>query len=204
MQDPFRERGTRSTVLTAAVNILWTVGTASAMIAPVLGLVWVGPPGEAPAPQGPPGSGIVLRTEVTAIWMPRALRALARHQAGPPADSSPEELQTYLARNGWGVAWYALTYRGHQVNGESGEITQIRRLSEAADHLGELQAVMAKAAGRSPRFEGGDPSHARVEVIPDALQAVDPREAITRLMAEPIVGEKGSSTGGIDATRRSE
>jgi hypothetical protein len=71
----FRERGTRSTVLNAAVNILWTIGTASAMIAPVLGLVWAGPPGEAPDPQGPPSSGIVLRTEVTAIWMPRALRA---------------------------------------------------------------------------------------------------------------------------------
>jgi hypothetical protein len=204
LQDPFRERGTRSTVLTAAVNLLWTVGAASAVIASVLGLMWAGPPSDVPAPIGPPGSGIVLKTKVTAIWMPRALRDLARHQAGPPVDSSPEELQTYLARNGWSAAWYALTYRGHQVNGESGEITQIRRLSEAADHLDELQAVMATAPGRPPRFEGRALSHARVEVIPDALQALDPREAITRLMAEPVVGEKSSPTGGLDSTRRTE
>ena len=204
MQDPFRERGTRSAGLTAAVNLFWAVGTASAIIAPVLGLVWAGLPIEAPAPEGPPGSGIILRTEVTAIWMPRALRDLARHQAGSPVGRSPEELQTCLGRNGWRAAWYALTYRGHQVNGESGEITQIRRLSEAADHLGELQAVMATAAGRPPGFEGRDLSHAGVEVIPDALQALDPREAITRLMAEPLVGEKSSPSGSLDSPGRTE
>jgi hypothetical protein len=200
MQDPFRERGTRSTVFTAAVNLLWAIGTASAMFAPVLGLMWAGSPAAAPAVEGQPDSGIVLRTEVTAIWMPRALRDLARHQAGPPVGRSPAELQTDLG----GDAWYALTYRGHQVNGGFGEITQIRRLREAADYLHEFQAVMATAAGRPPRDEGPDCSHARVEVIPDTLQAVEPREAIIRLMAEPLVGEKSSPTGGLDATRRTE
>jgi hypothetical protein len=204
MQDPFRERGTRSTVLTAAANILWTVGTASAMIAPVLGLMWAGPPREAPAPEGPPGSGIVLRTEVTAIWMPRALLDLARHHGGPPVDRSPEEVQSCLERNGWRTAWYALTCRGYQVDGQSREITQIRWLSEAADHLDELRAVMATAAGRPPRIEDGDLSHARVEVIPDTLQEVDSREAITRLMAELVVGGKRSPPGVPGFTRNTE
>ena len=202
MQDPFRERGTRSAGLTAAVNLFWAVGTASAMIAPVLGLMWAGPPSEAPASEGPPGSGIVLRTEVTAIWMPQALRELARHQAGSLVERSPEELRTYLERDGWRAAWYALTYRCHQVNGESTEITQIRRLSEVADHLDELRAVMAAAAGRPPRYEGS--SHARVEVIPEALQAVDPREAITRLLAEPVVGDECSPARGLDSPQRTE
>src|SRR5262249_15395997 len=139
MQNPFRERGTRSTVFTAAVNLLWAIGTASAMFATVLGLMWAGPPTGAPAVAGLPASGTVLRTEVTAIWMPRALRDRARHQAVEPVGRSPEALQTDLGRDGWRAAWYALTYRGHQVNGGSGEITQIRRLSEAADHLDELQ-----------------------------------------------------------------
>jgi hypothetical protein len=202
LQDPFRGRGTRSSVRTAAVNLFWTVATASAMIAPILVLMWAGPRTAAPAPEGPPGSGIVVRTEVTAIWMPRALRDLARHQAGSPVGRSPEELQTCLGRNGWRAAWYALTYRYHQVNGESGEITQTRRLSEAADHLDELRAVMAAAAGRPPRYEAF--SHARVEVIPDALQAFDPREAITRLLAEPVVGDNSLPTGGLDSMRRTE
>jgi hypothetical protein len=138
MQDPFRERGTSSTGLTAAVNLFWTFGTASAMIAPVLGLMWAGRPSEGPAPVGPPGSGIVLRTEVTAIGIPQALRELARHRAGPPVDRSSEELQTDLGRNGWRAPWYALTYRGHQLNCGFGEITQLRRLSKAADYLDEV------------------------------------------------------------------
>ena len=173
-------------MLTAAVNLLWTVGTASVMIAPVLGLMWAGPPTEATAPEGPLSPGTIVRTEVIAIWMPRALRDRARHQPGPPVDVSLDELRTELGRNGWRDAWYALTYRSYQINGESGETTQIRRLSEASDHLHELQVVMATAAGRPPRDEGPDYSHARVEVIPDTLQAVEPREAITRLMAGTV------------------
>jgi hypothetical protein len=167
-------------VLTAAVNLFWTTFCALAVIAPVLGLTWVGmmwrgSPAEAPAPEEPSGSGIVFRTEAAAIWVPQALRDLARHQAGPPVDCSPEKVQTYLARNGWRNAWYAMTCRGLQVNGQLSEITQIRWLSEAAEYLDELQAVMATAAGRPPRFEDGRFSQTRVEVIPDTLQAVDSR-----------------------------
>jgi hypothetical protein len=167
--------------------------------------MWAGrPPAAVPDTEGPPGSGITVRTEVTAIWMPQSLHDLARHQAGPPVDRSVEELQAHLGRSGWIAAWYALTYRGHQVNGGFGEITQIRRLSDAAGHLSEFQAVMATAAGRPPRDERLDFSQARVEVIPVTLQSVDPREAITRLIAEPVVGEKSSSTRGLDSTRRTE
>jgi hypothetical protein len=181
-----RLRSPLKVALTAIANLCWTAGTATAMIAAVLGLMWAGPHAEAPAPKVPPGSGIVLRTEVAAIWIPQALRDLVRLKAGPLVDRSPAELQTYLKRNGWRTAWYALSYRGHQVNGGFGEITQIRRLSEAADHLDELHAVMATAAGRPPRFEDGDFSHARVEVIPETLRAADPREVITRLIAGPV------------------
>lgn len=142
-----------------------------------------------PDPEDRPGSGTIIRSEVAAIWAPQALCDLARHNADPPMDRSPERLQTCLARSGWRDAWYALTYRGHQANGGIVEITQIRRLSEAVDHLDELQAVMATAAGRPPQLEGGDFSHASIVVIPETLKAVDPREAITRLMAEPVLRE---------------
>jgi hypothetical protein len=200
MQEPFRKRGIRTTVLTAVVNLFWKIGTVSAMIAPVLGLIWAGLPTAVPAPDALAGSGIIVKSEVIVIWMPRALHDLARHRAGPPVDRCPEELQTYLGPNHWRTGWYALRYRCHQVNGESTEITQIRRLSEAADHLDELEDVMAAAAGSPPRYEAF--SHARVKSIPDTLQAVDPREAITELMADPIVGDGSSPTGGPGPTPR--
>jgi hypothetical protein len=219
MQEPFRKRGTRSAVLTAVVNLIWRVGTESAMIAPVLGLILAGLPAavpaldalpdsglivksEMPALDALPDSGLIVKSEVIVIWMPRALHDLARRQAGPLVNRFSEELHAYLGQNGWRAGWYALRYRCHQVNGESTEITQIRRLSEAADHLDELEDVMAAAAGRPPRYEAF--SHARVEIIPDTLQAVDPREAITRLMADPIVGDGSSPTGCPGSTRRTD
>jgi hypothetical protein len=190
--------------LTAIVNMCRTVSTAAAMIVAILGLMWAGHHARGPGQERDPGSGIVVHTKVTAIWLPRALLDLAQQQGGPAVDRSPEELQTYLGRYGWTAAWYALTCRGYQANGESGEITQTRLLNDAADHLEELQAVLATAAGRPPRFERVDFSHARVEVIPDTLQSVDRREAITRLMAKPVAGEKSSHAGDPDRTRRPE
>jgi hypothetical protein len=149
------------------------------MIASLVGLTSVGNHASVPDPEDQPGSGVVIRTEVAAVWVPQALCNLARLEAGHRMHFAPEEVQTYFEDHGWKTAWYALTYRGLQVNGQSGELTQIRFLSEAADHLAELQAVMATAAGRPPYFEDVDFSHSSVEIIPDALQAVDPREAFT-------------------------
>jgi hypothetical protein len=189
-----QSRGSGSSPLSAAVTLLWTWGAAAAVIASLVCLAGVEHHAGEPDPEDRPGSGTIIRTEVTAIWAPQALCDLARHKADPPMELSPERLQTCLARSGWRDAWYALTYRGHQANGGIGEMTQIRRLSEAADHLDELHAVMATAAGRPPQFEGPDFSHARVKVIPDTMRAMDPREAITRLMAEPIVRENRSQT----------
>jgi len=214
LQDTCQQRGTPSTLLTVAVSLLWKVGTASAMIAPVIALILASPCTPSPDADGlsalapdaeeAPGSGIVLRIEVTTIWIPQVLLDLARRKAATLVDRSPEDLKTYLERYKREAAWYALTYRGHQVNGRFAESTQIRRLSEAADHLDELQAVMATAAGRPPRLDGRDFSRARVEVIPETLQAVDPREAITRLMAEPVAGDESSPAGGLNSTRRTD
>jgi hypothetical protein len=61
---------------------------------------------------------------------------------------------------------------------------------------------MATAVGKPPRFEGSDFSHARVELIPVALQGIDRREGITQLMAGPVVGEGNSPTSGTDCMRK--
>jgi hypothetical protein len=181
-----------------------TAGTAVVVIAGIVGLVHVSFRASAPTPEDPPRSGIVVRTEVTAVWIPRALLDVAQGEAGASVFCSPETAHAELKRRGLNDAWYALSYRSYQVNGGSGEITQIRHLSEAANHLDELQAVMARAAGRPHRFESAIFSHAKVEVIPDTLQALDPREAITRLMADPVLGEKSLPPRGLESTRRSE
>jgi hypothetical protein len=192
LADISQSRGSGSTPLSAAASMLWTWGVPAVVIASLVCLARVEHHVGEPDPEGRPGSGTVIRTEVTAIWVPQALCDLARHNPDPPIDSSPERLQTCLARSGWRAAWYAVTYQGYQANGGIGEITQIRRLSETADHLDELQAVMATAAGKAPRLEVPDFSHARVKVIPDTMQSMNPREAITILMTVPVAGANRS------------
>jgi hypothetical protein len=199
-----RLRSPLKVALAVVVNVCWTAGTAAVMIAAVLGVMWANPHAQSPGPDGPSGSGIVVHTEVTAIWLPQALLDLARQQGGPPEFRSTEELQTFLRRSGCTAAWYALTYRHYLVNGQSAEMTQTRLLSDAAEYLEELQAVMATSAGKPPRSEGSDFSHTRVEVIPDRMQGIDRREAIARLMAGPVAGDENSPTGGTDSMRRPE
>jgi hypothetical protein len=172
----------------AAVNLFWMVAGALVLFAPVVALMWARAHTNAPTQVRiePPGSGIVVRSEVIAIWMPRALRDLAMERSGLAVAIAPEALEADLARKGWRPAWYALSYRAHQVNGKFAEITQIRRLSGVPDHLDELEAVMAMAAGKPPRFGDRDFSHASVEIIPETLQGVDPRAAIDRLLSERL------------------
>jgi hypothetical protein len=165
------------------------------MIASLMGLAWVGHHAGAPDPEDSPGSGVVLRTEVTSIWVPRALCDLVRRQADPPGFRSAEELRALVERNGLDAAWYALNYRGYQVDGGSAEITQVRSVSEAADHLCEVWNVMATASGRPPRSQTVDFSPALVVIIPEALRDVDPREAITRLRPGPPVRDGSSHQG---------
>ncbi len=191
-----RDRSTTRTgdsgrkAITLVAILFQNAGTTVVGIAGIVGLLSVSFQAGAPGPDDPGGSGIIVRTEVIALWIPRALHDVAQSEAGAPVFLSPEALLTEPRFRGLNAAWYALTYRVHQVNGESVEITQIRRLSDATDHLDELQAVMATAAGRPPRSEDGRFSHARVEVIPDTLQAIDPREAVSRLMADPVVRDR--------------
>jgi hypothetical protein len=170
--------------------MLTRLATAAVLFVSFVSLMWVGQHSSAPDADAPPGSGIIVHTEITAVWLPRALLDQARGRSGLPVPRSPEEVRILLVRDGWPDPWYALTGRWYQANGQSSEWTQVRWLTQAADHLDELQAVMATAAGRPPRFEGSDFSHARIEVIPDELQALERREVIRRLQSGPVTSER--------------
>jgi hypothetical protein len=200
-----RSRGSQSRAIALASSLLQRAGIALVGILGVAALIFVSPQANAPRPADQPGSGIVVRTEVTVLWIPLSLLDLAQDEAGRPTLRPPEVLRSELTRRGMNDAWYALTYRGYNASGTFGEVTQIRCLSDAAAHLNELQAVMATAAGNSTRSNALDFLHTRVEIIPDALQAVDPREAITGLISNAIFTDTNSPTEARDPglTRRS-
>ena len=113
-----RARNVRPKAIALVAILFQRAGTTVVGIAGIVVLVSVSFQAGAPGPEDPPSSGIVVRTEVTALWIPRALRDVAQGEAGAPVFRSPEALQIELKRRGLNDAWYALTYRSHQVNGE--------------------------------------------------------------------------------------
>ena len=171
-------------------------------IAGGFGLTWLSFRAGSPSPEGPPNSGIVVRTEVTALWIPDALRNVAQGEAGATIFHSPEALQTELERRGLNDAWYALTYRGYQVNGDSAESTQVRRISEAPAHIEEFQYMMATAAGNPPRHEGREFSQVKVGIIPDTLLTANPLNAVSQLVPERASSQtNGRATNWATAAR---
>jgi hypothetical protein len=179
-----RSHRSLSIVIAAIARLSQTAGVAVVAIAGGFGLTWVSFRAGSPGPEDPPNSGIVVRTEVTEFWIPQAIHDVAQSEAGATIFHSPEALQTELERRGLNDAWYALTYRGYQVNGDSAETTQVRRISEAPNHIEEFQDMMATAAGHPPRHEGRDFSQVKVGIIPDTLLTANPLNAVSQLVPE--------------------
>jgi hypothetical protein len=152
----------------------------------------------AAGPEDLPGSGITVRTEVISAWIPRTLQELAGPDSGPPLTASPAALAAALDRRGLGAAWYALTYRNHQLNGRSAEVTQLRRFREATAHPEELGAVLSALADRTRGLAARQGIRMELHLIPDPLLACDPRLAFARLLAKETLDEKattGDATG---------
>lgn len=197
-----RHAGT-STRMAVAADFQWTLVAAVAAVS-ILVLMRAEPRTGAPPVDDPPGSGVVERTVVTAVWVPSAFLDLARQQAGTSTAHPPEELLLSIERHGLRKSWYALTYRGYQRDGKSAEITQVRLLSDAADHVDELRDVLATVSGGAPRHESPDDTPAVVVVIPDALLGVDPLEAIAQLRAGHAARDGAPHEGGFVKSRPSE
>jgi hypothetical protein len=124
------------------------------------------------APDGGPGAGTVIRTEVLHLWLPQTLLEQAKHRP----------LQQFLERQGQEKLWYALTTRGHQQNGGFADITMIRRPCDDPPHLSELLDILATAGGNPPSDPNLDYSKAAVHIIAEEMANREPREVIAELL----------------------
>lgn len=172
-------------VATLASVLARRFGIASVLVIGAISLIRADFHAAGPGEVGPPGSGIVLRNEVTVVWLPRALMDLARHSDEWPLMESQDELNAELERQGIAHSWYAFTRIGRQMNGELSEITQVRQTNELDGHVEEFLGVLSTAAERPPRGENLDFSRAEVRLIPERLLAEGPRNGLTELMADP-------------------
>jgi hypothetical protein len=136
-------------------------------------------------PDNSPGAGIAVRSEPIHLWLPRTLTELAQRQSQSRVVRTHEELRRFLELEGREDLWYALTARGHQVNGQFVDITVIRRPYDDAPHFPELLAILATVAGDPPRHPDADFSRASVHIIAEELLNSEPREVMAELLRHP-------------------
>jgi hypothetical protein len=142
-------------------------------------------PGRRLDPAEVPGGGIVVRSEVLHLWSPEALMELARQQARAPVVRDHGGLRRSLELRGQQDLWYALTVRGHQVNGLFADMTVIRRPYRDPESFPEFLNVLAVAGGDPPRDPGPDFSTASIHLIPAELARREPSGAIAELLRHP-------------------
>ncbi len=132
-----------------------------------------------------PGSGIVVRSDVLALWLPYSIFELANGATAVPEISTHRGLQHVLAQQNQKDLWYALTIRGHQVNGEFIDLTIIRKPYDDPNGTPEMVQILEAVAGNPPRTPDMDFSTASVHIIPDDSLNREPREVITELLGHP-------------------
>jgi hypothetical protein len=124
------------------------------------------------------------------LWLPETLIELASRQAQSPVVRDPGEMRRYLELREQECLWFALTTRGHQVNGEFVDMTVIRRPYQEPHLFPELRAMLAKAAGNPPRDPTAELSTASVHIMTEESWKREPREVIGELLAHlspPVV-----------------
>lgn len=190
--DPGLVLGGRRRILRLVAIGRERIGIVVMIAATVFGLARVGPQPDGPEAAAdridPPGSGIVVASEVVRLRIPETLAKLAAALSRRRVIRSHEDLRRSLEDlDQWGF-WYAATFRSIQVNGVSLEMSFIRRPYDEPQHFPEFLRVMAWADGAAVSDDATGVSAAAVEVIPDELARRGPSWLIDCLSRPAGVG----------------
>ena len=123
----------------------------------------------APESSEPPGSGVIVRSEVIQVWLPETLVDPARHECPALVARNHQELKNALERREHENLWYAITVRGHQANQRTTDISFIRHPKCEPENLRELMEILAAVAGRPPRHLSGDYSATVLHIMPAGM-----------------------------------
>jgi hypothetical protein len=96
-----------------------------------------------------PGAGIIVRSEVVHLQIPETLWELACLQSQAQVVSDHNDLRLFLEQRHQTDLWYAVTTRGHQVNGGHSDITFVRHPYDDPLHFQEVLDILARAIGRT-------------------------------------------------------
>jgi hypothetical protein len=132
----------------------------------------------------PPGSGVIVRSEVIHLWLPEILVDPARHEFPAPVARTHQELKKALERQKQENLWYAITVRGHQANYGAADISLIRYPYREPEHFQELMDVLATVAGSPPCHPSADYSAAIVHIMPAGMSR---REWLEAMQASSVL-----------------
>jgi hypothetical protein len=140
-------------------------------------------PGAAPEFSDPPGSGLIVRSEVIRLWLPETLVDPARHELPALAAPTRQELKKFLERRGQENLWYAITVRAHLANHRAEDTSFIRYPHRQPEHLSELADVLTAVAGSRCPHPSADYSAAIVQILPTGMS---PREWLEAMQASSL------------------
>jgi hypothetical protein len=140
-------------------------------------------PGAAPEFGDPPGSGLIVRSEVIRLWVPETLVDPARHELPAPAAPTRQELKKVLERRGQENLWYAITVRAHLADDRAEDTSFIRYPHRQPEYLSELMDVLTAVAGSHRRHPSADYSAAIVHVVPAGTSQ---RERLAAMQASSL------------------
>jgi hypothetical protein len=126
--------------------------------------------------------GIIVRNELISLWFYPGLLELAQRPEDVAACRTLEGFRRYAEEHGLEKAWYLITSRAYQVNGETVVLTTIRRPYDLTEPFyPEFLGILAIAAGKPPHNPLTNFSKDKVRVIPRRFLDADPRAVIDEL-----------------------
>jgi len=136
--------------------------------------------------------GVVVYTEVISLWMHPALFELAQHPADIAERQSLDAFRRYAEQRRLEKAWYVITAKSFQTNGNIEVNSTIRRPYEMIEpYYPEFLGILAIAAANPPQNPSIDFTKAKVRVIPKHLLDADPRAVLDELrMLEELPGHR--------------
>ena len=132
----------------------------------------------APESSDPPGSGLIVCSEVIRLWVPESLVDPARHELPALAAQTHQELKKVLGRRGMENLRYAITVRTHQANHRTEDISYIRNPYRQPEYFPELMDVLTAVAESPSRDPSADHSAAIVHIVPAGMSEREWLEAV--------------------------
>ena len=126
--------------------------------------------------------GLILQQYARSIWLHPAFLELAHRPSELAECQSCEAYRRYAEARHLQNAWYLITIKGVQINGEIVILPVIRRPYEMSEsYFAEFLGVLAVADGKRPDEPWAYLATAKVNVIPPALVDKEPRAVVDEL-----------------------